>query len=590
MTEPPASGAQRDILPIASARRTRAVLGELLRPCRVTATAALGALAASAAVSLLTAPLLGRIVDLVVQGGTPDAVTGPVLVLVAVALGQGVAAVLGIAGIARVGESMLATLRERFVAHALGLPLERVEAAGSGDLSSRVTSDVTLVGEAVREAVPEFARAALVVALTLVGLAVLDWRFLLAALLAVPIQALTARWYLRRSAPLYAEQRVIGGAQHQQLLDTVSGAATVRAFGLAAEHRERVRRRSEDVVTAALRVVRLQTGFFGRLNLAEFVGAAAVLATGFVLVRAGAVSVGTATAAALYFINLFNPINQVLFLLDTAQSAAASVARIVGVADLPAEHQPERPARPVDASVRAKELGHRYVAGHDVLDRVNLDVADGEQVVLVGGSGAGKTTLAKLVAGVHRPSRGSVDIGGVQLSEQGPAVLRETIALITQEVHVFAGPLADDLRLARPDATEGELLAALQTVGAREWAESLPAGLDTVVGTGGHPLTVVQAQQIALARLVLADPPLAILDEATAEAGSAGSRVLEAAARRALAGRTALVVAHRLTQAASADRVVVLEAGRVVEQGSHDELVAAGGRYARLWAAWQDAR
>ena len=582
--------AGRELLPVAGAARTRAAVRELLRPHRGRAALALVALVAGAAVSLLAAPLLGRIIDLVVTGAPPGAVTGPALALAAVAPAQGLLAVAGIALVARVGENVLAGLRERFVARALGLPLERIEAAGSGDLTSRVTADVSLVGEAVREAVPQFARSALVILLTLVALAVLDWRFLLAALLAVPIQALTARWYLRRSTPLYAEQRVIGGVQQQQLLDTVGGAATVRAFGLEAEHAERVRTRSEDVVDVALRVVRLQTAFFGRLNLAEYVGVAAVLTTGFLLVGAGTVSIGTASAAALYFINLFTPVNEVLFLLDTAQSAAASLARIVGVAGLRPEEGPAHPVRPVDAAVRVKGLGHHYLPGHDVLDGVDLDLRAGAQVALVGTSGAGKTTLAKLVAGVHRPARGSVEIGGARLEEQGPDVVRETVALITQEVHVFAGPLGEDLRLARPDADDTALLAALDTVDALPWVRALPDGLATVVGTGGHALTVVQSQQLALARLVLADRPVAILDEATAEAGSAGSRALEAAARSALRGRTGLVVAHRLTQAAAADHVVVLDAGRVVEQGTHDDLVAAGGRYARLWDAWSASR
>ncbi|GAY11026.1 ABC transporter ATP-binding protein [Pseudonocardia sp. N23] len=580
----------RTLLPVASGTEVRAALAALVQPFRLRALAALAALVAGAAVSLVTAPLLGRIVDLVVDGRGPDAVTTPVLVLVAVALVQGLLAVLGVALVARVGENMLADLRERFVQRALGLPLQRIESAGAGDLTSRASEDVALVGEAVREAVPEFARAALTIALTLVGLAVLDWRFMVAALLAVPVQVLTARWYLRRSSPLYAVQRRYAGAQQQQLLDTVGGVRTVRALGLADDHARRVRSRTEDVVTTERRVVQLQTSFFGRLNVAEFIGVAGVLTVGFLLVRSETSSIGTASAAALYFINLFGPINAVLFLLDTAQSAAASLGRIVGVVDLPPAPAVAEPRTASDGSVRVKGLGHAYVDGHDVLADVDLDVEPGTRVALVGASGAGKTTLATLVAGVHRPVRGAIEIGGVPLDAHDPERLRTAVALVTQEVHVFAGPLADDLRLARADASEADLRTALDAVGATGWVDALPDGLATEVGSGGHTLTIVQAQHLALARLVLADPLVAVLDEATADAGSAGARLLEAAAERALAGRTGLLVAHRLTQAAGADLVVVLEAGHVVERGTHEELLAAGGRYHGLWAAWTEPR
>jgi ATP-binding cassette subfamily C protein len=584
---------ERELLPTAGGARVRAELGTLLRPHRSRAALATLALLAGAAVSLLTAPLLGRIVDLVAQGRPPSSVHGPVAALAGVALGQGVLAVLGVYLVTRVGESMLATLREGFIAQVLRLPLERIEQAGSGDLTSRVTTDVALIGDAVRDAVPQFARSAMVIALTLVGLAVLDWRFMVAALLAAPVQVLAARWYLARAIPLYRAQRIAGGAQQQQLLDTVGGARTVRAFRLGDDHAARVARRAEDVVTASVRAVTVRTGFLNRLNIAEYVGAAGVLVVGFWLVRSGTASVGTASAAALYFINLFSPINQVLLLLDDVQSAGAALARLVGVLDVADRNggtEAVRPAQPVDSSVKLTRLGHAYPGGPDVLHDVHLDVAAGSRVALVGASGAGKSTLAKLVAGVHRPTRGTVQIGGVELVEQGADLARRSVALITQEVHVFAGPLADDLRLARPEATDEQLRAALSTVGALDWAETLPDGLATVVGAGGHSLTVVQSQQLALARLVLADPPVAVLDEATAEAGSAGARVLESAALSALRGRTGLMVAHRLTQATTADTVVVLDGGRVVEQGSHDELVAAGGRYAQLWAAWHDSR
>lgn len=582
---------QRALLPTASAAQTLAALRGLLRPHRLLALSAVAVLVVGTAVGLLTAPLLGRIVDLVVERRGPDALVVPMVLLVVVAVARGIATAIGSALVARLGETVLASLRERFVARALRLPLERVEQAGSGDLTSRVTGDVTIIGKAVRQALPEFAGALLTIILTLAGLAVLDWRFLCAVLLAVPVHILTVRWYIPRATRVYSAHRVATGALQHQLLDSIGGVRTVRAFRLGERHGKLLEQRSQSAVDLALSGIRLVSGFFSRLNAAEFIGLAAVLGTGFFLVDRGAVNIGTATAAALYFHGLFNPINAALFLIDDAQSAGASLARLVGVSELPVETEPASDApTPVDGSVKVSALSHAYVDGHLVLSDVDLEVRCGERVALVGASGAGKTTLAKLVAGIHLPASGSVWLGGVDARELGRAGVRRAVTLISQEVHVFAGPLAEDLRLARPGATDEELRSALETVGALEWVESLPDGLGTVVGEGGHRLTVTQTQHLALARLVLADPPIAILDEATADAGSAGARVLETAALRALRGRTGLLVAHRLPQAATADRVVVLDRGRVVETGTHDELVAAGGRYAALWAAWSASR
>ncbi|MFD3545604.1 ABC transporter ATP-binding protein [Streptomyces sp. NPDC058655] len=581
---------ERELLPTATGARTAAVLGTLLRGHRLLAASALAVLVLGTGIGLLTAPLLGRIVDLVVERRGSGSLTVPMVLLVAVAAARGAATAVGSSLVARLGETILANLRERFIGRALRLPLERVERAGSGDLTSRVTQDVTVIARAVRQALPEFAGALLTIALTLAGLAVLDWRFLAAVLLAVPVHVLSVRWYIPRASTVYAEHRVATGALQHQLLDSIGGVRTVRAFRLGGRHSELLKHRSREAVDLALRGIRLVSGFFSRLNLAEFIGLAAVLSTGFFLVDNGSVSIGTATAAALYFHSLFNPVNAALFLIDEAQSAGASLARLVGVSDLPAEREPEERAVPVDGSVTVRGLDHAYVSGHPVLSDVALEVRSGERVALVGASGAGKTTLAKLIAGVHEPSGGSILLGGVDTRRLGPDGIRRTVTLISQEVHVFAGPLAEDMRLARPEATEEELRAALDRVGALDWALALPEGLATVVGDGGHRLTVTQAQHLALARLVLADPPVAILDEATADAGSAGARVLETAALRALEGRTGLMVAHRLPQAATADRIVVLDRGRVAEIGTHDELVAAGGRYADLWAAWSASR
>ncbi|GAB1640224.1 ABC transporter ATP-binding protein [Krasilnikovia sp. MM14-A1259] len=566
------------LLPTATGRRTRALLRVLARPHRGRLAGAFALLIAGTAAGLATPPLLGHIVDLATHGADTTGIVVAGAGLVAAAVTEAALAGFGVAVLAQVGEGMLARLRERFVESALRLPLEQVERAGAGDLTSRVTNDVAVIAEAVRSALPEFARSLFTIGLTLAGMAVLDWRFLVAALVAVPVQAYTVRWYAGRAVPLYARQRVAVAAQQHHLLATIDGAPTIRSLRIADEHRGRVAARSQQAVDLLLRGVALQTRFYARLHVAEFAGLAAVLATGYFLVRGDAVSIGTATAAALYFHGLFGPINVALALVDDAQAASSGLDRLVGVADLAPPARSRAAASAGPDAVLVEGLDFAYHPHRPVLRGIDLRIGRGERVAVVGSSGAGKTTLAKVIAGVHAPTAGRV------------AVPAGEVALITQEVHVFAGPLADDLRLARPGATEDELRGALAAVDALGWVEQLPDGLATAVGAGGHVLTATQAQQLAFARLILADPPVAILDEATAEAGSAGARLLERVAGAALRGRTALIVAHRLTQAVTADRIVVLEAGQVVEVGAHRELIERGGPYATLWQAWSDHR
>ncbi|MGW0214075.1 ABC transporter ATP-binding protein [Micromonospora chokoriensis] len=594
MTDPSTAGGveARHLLPTATGRQTWAALRtELARLPLLSAVA--GTLLVAASATGLVAPwVLGRLVDDVIAGTDTQRVVAWAGVIAGAAVLAGLLTAAGAAVAARLGETVLARLRERVLDRALHLPSATLERAGTGDLVARAGDDVAVVTNVIATSGPAFLGATLSVVLTALGLFALDWRLGLAGLAAVPAYAVALRWYLRRSVPFYARERVATGERTQATAEALRGSATVRAYRMEDAHVARIADRSGVARDLALEIFGLFTRFGLRINRSEFVGLAAVLLAGFLLVRGDLSTVGAATTAALYFHRLFNPIGLLLFESDSVLQAGASLARLVGVTTLPDTASPDsrRPGRPKRAEPAALEVTvaqHRYDDGPVVLRDIALRLAPGERVALVGASGAGKSTLAGIIAGIIEPSDGSVRLRGVPLTELGEHQLRREIALVSQEVHVFAGPLAEDLRLADPDATDAELTRALDLVGATGWLRTLPDGLATAVGEGGRQLTAAQAQHLALARLVLADPAVAVLDEATAEAGSAGARDLDRAAVAATEGRTTLVVAHRLSQAATADRIVVLDQGRVAEHGTHAELLAAGGGYSNLWRSWR---
>ena len=439
----------------------------------------------------------------------------------------------------------------------LRLPSGVVEQAGSGDIVSRVTGDVDVVASTVNEILPEVTAALVTISTTIIGLLFLDWRFAVAGALATPIQLHTLRWYLGTSSPIYTAERRAEATRSQSLLDTIGGVETVHAFGLGPRQVEQVTATSSAALDISMKATHLRARFFGRLNLAEVIGLGAILLVGFKLVGDGSATVGQCTAAALYFHRLFDPINVMLFCVDALQSAYAGLARLVGVATMPVPPQADRHPAGEHRAIELEHVSYRYGDRGFAVTGIDLVVPEGATVALVGASGAGKTTLAKIIAGALEPTDGVARVSG-------------TLAMVTQEIHVFTGTLIDDVRLARSDASIDEVTAALDTVGALGWVRALPNGVDTIVGEGGHALDGMQAQQLALARVVLADPRIVVLDEATAEAGSAGAAVLERAARAVLRGRSALVVAHRLSQAVTADLIVVMDEGKIVERGTHD--------------------
>ena len=582
MSDPSAAGG-RVLLPVASGPEVRGHLRALLRGRWGVVAAAASALLADSALALVGPVAIGAVTQAIAEQRPVSALWWPVALLVAAAVvgvGTTWAAAVLLAGavLPAVGR-----LQSETVSAALRLPVDELEAGGRGDLVARASGDADQLTEASQVALAGFLGAALTILVTLGGLANLDWRLLLAGLLAVPIQASTLRWYLRTSRPIYAAGRAAEGRRTAALLTGFGALPTLRALRLGRRQQRAVEAASVESLEYAFGATRAATRFFGRLNLAEFVGLGAILLMAFLLVRADVLGIGGATTAALFFANLFTPINTVLGTVDTLQRAGAGLARMVGVTSAAGRRTPDRsagPAGPAAAgTLEVEDVRFGYPDGPDVLHGIDLAVPPGGHLAVVGTTGSGKSTLASLVAGLREPRTGRITLGGVT-PRPGPAV-----ALVTQEVHVFSGSVAENLRLAAP-ATVQELRDALATIGALGWVDALPDGLDTVVGAGGAILSVADAQQLALARVLLLDPQVVLLDEATAEAGSDAARSLDRSAAAVLRGRTGVVIAHRLGQAAAADTILVLEHGRAVERGSHAELLTAGGPYARLWQAW----
>jgi ABC-type multidrug transport system fused ATPase/permease subunit len=407
-------------------------------------------------------------------------------------------------------------------------------------------------------------------------------------LLGVPGVVIGARWYLRRAAPGYLRENASYSRLNASLTETVEGARTVEALGL---EESRIRRADDDIAAsyAAERyTLMLRTRFFPSVEVTSYLlpSVATLLLGGWLYTR-GEVSLGDVTAATLYVQMLIDPVDRLVAILDELQVGAASLSRLLGVGEVPDDRVPGDRVPEGDA-IAARDVRFAYVEGRDVLHGVDLTLAVGERLAMVGPSGAGKSTLGRLLAGIHPPRTGSVTVGGVDLTALPLTDLRARVALVTQEHHVFVGSVRENLALAADHDTEDEeIWSALGAVDAAAWVEALPDGLDTIVGSGGLALGPAQAQQLALARLVLADPHTLVLDEATSLIDPRAARHLERSLAAVLEGRTVVAIAHRLFSAHDADRVAVVEDGVVTELGSHDELVSRGGSYARLWESWQ---
>jgi ATP-binding cassette subfamily B protein len=492
--------------------------------------------------------------------------------------------------VANIGETFLRDLRERVFGHLMSLGLDFFETEQTGRLVARMTSDVDALQEMVQVGLIAIVQNLFLLAGALIVVFVMSWQLALVLTIVVPPIYFATRWFQRESSKAYLEVRERIGHNLANLQEGLAGVRVVQAFGREPSFVDRFQGTNEAQFDANMAAVRISIRYFPFVDLCGVAAMATIIGLGGVFVDQGIATVGTVAAFVLYVNNLFEPVQQISQFYNTVQSSAAALTKLFELLDTPAsiaEHE-DAVDLPAEGAIEVDHVSFAYGA-QDVLSDVTLTVARGERIALVGPTGAGKSTLAKLVARFYDPRAGSVAFGGVDLRDATMASLRRRIVVVPQEGFLYAGTVRDNIRVGRLGASDADVEAAVDALGLRDRFAALPDGLGTEVRERGSRLSAGERQLVSLARAALADPAVLMLDEATSNLDPGTEQAVEQALEHLTAGRTVVVVAHRLSTAARADRVGVVDDGRLAELGTHDELVRREGRYASLYASWTAA-
>ncbi|HST16719.1 MAG TPA: ABC transporter ATP-binding protein [Gaiellaceae bacterium] len=575
-------------------RRTKRRLGtlyRLARPYRARTALALISLLGATAVALAPPYLVGLTVDHVQGGDTSQLplLVGAFLVVGVLGVGLGYAQTYYTGW---TGERMLADLRRIVFGHLQRLSLGFYERNRAGVIISRLTNDVEALDQLVTDGVTSLVQNTLILAGSVGVLFFLDWRLALATLTVIPLMALATAWFRKRSGRAYRGVRETLGALTATLAEDIAGMRVLQSFTRERPAQDNFREVADTYRVSNMQTVSLNGVYFPVVDFLSTMATVVVLGYGGWLASNGDVSIGTLVAFLGYLTNFFDPVQQLSQLYNTFLSAVAALDKITDLLD----EEPEVSDRPgavdlpsIRGDVAFEEVRFAYGRGPEVLHGIDLDVAAGTTVALVGHTGAGKSTIAKLLARFYDPTAGRITIDGVDLREVSQESLRRQLGIVPQEGFLFAGSVADNIAFGRPAATHDEIVAAARVVGADDFIARLEHGYDTELGERGSRLSLGQRQLVAFSRALLADPRILILDEATSSVDIGTERKIEQALRRLLHGRTAFIIAHRLSTIRDADLIVVLEHGLVVEQGTHEDLLAAGGRYRSLYGDWVEA-